>query len=435
MHNLISQLLIYGDLPESSLLAGFSQGFQDATNPALPPNLIISNLNTQIKRLLELATTYGFDKNLWQDYLTYFIITQENPFAITCEKKGATKGCSINLLAKADFDIFYQLFHYDFSEIEKQLNSKSFSIITKYKAIPKEKGNYNYHLSQRVRTLSDALKDAQNGEDFFQLVTTFYKDYGVGQLGLNRAFRITPTTKDLSLATITNMENITLDDLLGYEIQKRRLVENTEAFVYGRPANNVLLHGDSGTGKSTCIKALVNTYYPQGLRMIELYKHQFNHLSDIIGMIKQRNYRFIIYMDDLSFEEQETEYKFLKGIIEGGLESKPENVLIYATSNRRHLVKETHGDRKDIEIQDGVFKSDTMEEKLSLFNRFGVSIHFGKPNKREYHSIVQFLAQKSGIQMTEDKLFLEADRFEMRNGGLSGRTAQQFIQYVLGAKN
>ena len=137
----------------------------------------------------------------------------------------------------------------------------------------------------------------------------------------------------------------------------------------GKKANNCLLFGDSGTGKSTSIKAIINQYYEQGLRMIEIYKHQFKDLSAVISHVKNRNYKFIIYMDDLSFEEFEIEYKYLKAVIEGGLETKPDNVLIYATSNRRHLIKETWNDRDDVETDNGMHRSDTMQEKLSLVNR------------------------------------------------------------------
>ena len=156
-------------------------------------------------------------------------------------------------------------------------------------------------------------------------------------------------TATVRFLPINNMDAVMLDDLIGYELQKKKLVDNTRAFVEGRAANNVLLFGDSGTGKSTSIKAIVNQFYPDGLRMIEIYKHQFKDLSAIIAQVKNRNYRFIIYMDDLSFEEFEIEYKFLKAVIEGGVETKPDNVLIYATSNRRHLIKETSRDRDDME--------------------------------------------------------------------------------------
>ena len=197
------------------------------------------------------------------------------------------------------------------------------------------------------------------------------------------------------------------------------------------------LFGDSGTGKSTSIKAIVNQFYPQGLRMIEIYKHQFKDLSTIIAQIKNRNYKFIIYMDDLSFEEFEIEYKFLKAVIEGGVETKPDNVLIYATSNRRHLIKETWKDREDMEHSEDLHRSDTMEEKLSLVNRFGLSIYYAKPNKEGFNEMAIALARRAGITpdiMTDEEICYEANRFEMRGGGLSGRTAQQFANYLLTIK-
>ncbi len=252
--------------------------------------------------------------------------------------------------------------------------------------------------------------------------------------GLNKAFRIlaAPSGSGVAFHPINNMDRVMLDDLIGYEIQKKKLVDNTRAFVEGRKANNVLLFGDSGTGKSTSIKAIVNEFYDQGLRMIEIYKHQFQDLSKVIAQIKNRNYRFIIYMDDLSFEEFETEYKFLKAVIEGGLEKKPENILIYATSNRRHIIKETWSDRDDVQVENGMHKSDTMEEKLSLVNRFGVTISFSKPDQKEYFHIVTGLARRNGITLSEEILQREANRWELSHGGISGRTAQQFVNYLLG---
>ena len=223
-----------------------------------------------------------------------------------------------------------------------------------------------------------------------------------------------------------------LDDLIGYEIQKKKIVDNTEAFVEGRKANNALLFGDSGTGKSTTIKAIINEYYDRGLRMIEIYKHQFQDLSQVISLIKNRNYRFIIYMDDLSFEEFEIEYKYLKAVIEGGLEIRPDNVLIYATSNRRHLIKETWNDRNDMENNNGIHRSDTIQEKLSLVNRFGVTISYSAPSQKEYFEIVKGLAEKEHITMDEKELCAEANKWELAHGGISGRTAQQFIDYLLG---
>jgi predicted AAA+ superfamily ATPase len=169
--------------------------------------------------------------------------------------------------------------------------------------------------------------------------------------------------------------------------------------------------------------------------MIEIYKHQFVCLSKIISEIKNRNYRFIIYMDDLSFEEHEIEYKYLKALIEGGVEVKPDNILIYATSNRRHLIKETWNDRSDATQVGDIHRSETIEEKLSLVHRFGLSIGYFKPSRTEFNNIVLELAKRyPEIDMPEEQIIAEAQKWEMRNGGISGRTAQQFVNHLCGIK-
>ena len=213
-----------------------------------------------------------------------------------------------------------------------------------------------------------------------------------------------------------------------------KLIENTESFIQGRAANNVLLFGDAGTGKSSCMKGILNAYYGQGLRIIEVYKHQFHALSSVLEQVQNRNYRFIIYMDDLSFEDFEVEYKFLKAVIEGGVETKPENILIYATSNRRHLIKENWSDRSDVKVQNGMHQSDTMEEKLSLVNRFGVTINYSKPTQKEYFDIAVELCKRAGVTLSDDEIKAEANKWELSHGGISGRTAQQFANYLAGQK-
>ena len=349
---------------------------------------------------------------------------------LTCEKVGAGDG-SVNAFAKNDYAIFKRLFHFDFAPIEKDLGIDCFTTITNYKSLPKKEQMYNQNVSEKVRDISDRVSEAESVDEIFDIMTAFYKQYGVGMFGLNKAFRI--RHDDLEFIAINNTDKVMLDDLIGYEIQKKKLVDNTEAFVQGRKANNCLLFGDSGTGKSTSIKAIINQYYEQGLRMIEIYKHQFKDLSAVISHVKNRNYKFIIYMDDLSFEEFEIEYKYLKAVIEGGLETKPDNVLIYATSNRRHLIKETWNDRDDVETDNGMHRSDTMQEKLSLVNRFGVTISYSRPSRNEFNDIVLGLAKKHPeIGLTEQELLAEANKWELSHGGVSGRTAQQFMNYLLG---
>lgn len=433
MYREISKLILYGDMDKDCILYQFGEIFRRYDEKTSSNPELIKDIYTQLKRLLIVATDYGFNNNLWNNYLTFYLVTNENPFSITCEKVGANDG-SVNHFAKNDFRVFRNLFHFDFSPIEKALGIDCFSQISDYNAIGKPELMYNKNVSEKIIALSAKLELAADENEFFDCVTEFYKEYGVGMFGLNKAFRIKENNQEsgVSFVAINNMDKVMLDDLIGYEIQKKKLIDNTKAFVEGRKANNVLLFGDSGTGKSTSIKAIVNAFYPQGLRMIEIYKHQFRDLSNVIAQIKNRNYRFIIYMDDLSFEEFETEYKFLKAVIEGGIETKPENILIYATSNRRHLIKETWNDRSDVKVENGMHQSDTMEEKLSLVNRFGVTINYSKPSQKEYFNIVIELAHRQGITMPDDELRAEANKWELSHGGISGRTAQQFVNYLAG---
>lgn len=432
MYKIVSRLLIYGDMPKDTILMELSDIIRKMDDGSQTKEELVTRVLTQMKRLLQVATDYGFDKNLWHNYLTFLLITSENPFSITCEKVGANEG-SVNYFAKGDFKAFKSLFDYDFGRLEEYLGIDCFSWISNYQAIGKKELMYNKNVSEKVQALSLKLEEARDENEFFDCVTGFYRDFGVGMFGLNKAFRILSGDDGIvTFCPINNMDTVMLNDLIGYEIQKKKLVDNTRAFVDGKKANNVLLFGDSGTGKSTSIKAIVNEFYGQGLRMIEIYKHQFKDLSAVIAQIKNRNYKFIIYMDDLSFEEFEVEYKFLKAVIEGGVETRPDNILIYATSNRRHLIKENWSDRDDMENNGSLHRSDTLEEKLSLFNRFGVTINYSKPTQKEYFHIVIELARKAGITLADEELRAEANKWELSHGGISGRTAQQFINYLLG---
>lgn len=430
----VSRLLLYSHLPKDCILLELSGIFQDWTLGTCTKPTLVSRIYQQVKRLLDLATLYGFDKNLWHDYLTFELMMNENSFSLTCERVGASDG-SVNHFAKADFAVFKRLFDFDFAPIEQDLGIDCFSVLTAYTAIPKKAQLYYRAVSEKVRALSSAIAAAKDENEIFNLVTAHYRDCGVGMFGLNKAFRVQEEPDgDFTFSAINNIDSVMLSDLIGYEAQKKELRENTDAFVRGRSANNVLLYGDAGTGKSTSVKAILNEYAPQGLRMIEIYKHQFGLLSQIISRVKNRNYRFMIFIDDLSFEEHEVEYKFLKAVIEGGVETRPSNVLIVATSNRRHLVQETWKDRNDMEHNGDIHRSDTMEEKLSLAARFGCAICYVSPNRQQYHDIVRGIAARlpDTLQLSEEELLAAANRWEIRHGGISGRTAQQFINYLAG---
>ncbi len=432
MNRLIAKLILFTEPGEDNLLKQMGQLYERLYKGAETREELIAESYRQIKALLEIATDFGFDRNLWHHYLTFLLITNENPFSLTCEKVGKKEG-SVNFFALNDCQVFKALFDFSFAELESALGIDCFTRVSNYQAIKKPEFMYNQNVSEKVKSLSLKLEAATNEQEFFDEITRFYGEYGVGMFGLNKAFRIISKADNTGVIfnPINNMDKVMLADLVGYESQKQKLVENTKAFVEGRKANNVLLFGDSGTGKSTSIKAIVNEFYHQGLRMIEIYKHQFRDLSNVIAQLKNRNYRFIIYMDDLSFEEFEIEYKFLKAVIEGGVETKPDNILIYATSNRRHLIRETWNDRNDMEANGEIHRSDTMQEKLSLVNRFGVSIFYERPSQKQYFGIVTELARREGLNISAEVLAAEANKWELQHGGISGRTAQQFINHLL----
>ncbi|MCI9437193.1 MAG: ATP-binding protein [Lachnospiraceae bacterium] len=386
--------------------------------------------------LITEAGNYGFHGNLWHCYLTHLLVTNENGYSRSCELKGAIDG-TVNEAVLHDMGIWKKFFDYDFETLCKALHTPEFSMVKHYEGSSGENRVYNARICECICDLAQSLGKAESAAEMKEILTDFYRRYGVGKFGLHKCFRIEHKEGEaLHIAPIPRIAHVKLDDLVGYEAQKKKLTDNTDAFVAGRRANNCLLFGDAGTGKSSCIKAIANEYYDKGLRVIEVYKHQFQDLNEVIARIKGRNYKFIIFMDDLSFEDFEIEYKYLKAVIEGGLEKKPENVLIYATSNRRHLIRENYGDKTEDghvpEIRQDMHTSDTIQEKLSLAYRFGVTIYFGTPDKRQFQGIVKTLARRYGVDMPEEELLLEANKWELSHGGLSGRTAQQFIDYILG---
>ena len=372
-----------------------------------------------IATMLTLAERYDLHGHLFQSLLTYLLAHHENSFTLSLERKQPISEALKEVIMN-DLQMLYQMYHFDFSKLNPLYKDLFIDF-------PHSKPIINQEIYDLLTKLQIMLPKSTSVAEFYEILYNHYRQYGVGKYGLNKAFRYL----DNEIIPIEHIGNNTLEQLIGYESQKERLKANTEAFLNGRKANNVLLYGDSGTGKSSSIKALLNEYYKDGLRMVEVYKHQFIALPQIINELQNRQYRFIIFMDDLSFEEFEVEYKYLKAVIEGGLEKKPENILIYATSNRRHLIKETWNDRNhDQEINN----NDAKQEKLSLVSRFGVQIMYIHPDKQHYLDIIDGLASAYHLDMDEDELHDKALQWEIRNGGFSGRTAKQFIHMLLGKK-
>ena len=427
----VNELMLYRHMEQGQVLNDMAFLMENYDNEYYNKEELRGLLFDSVNEILELAVSHGLTGNLWHDYLTFLLASDENAYSTSCEIVGAIDG-SMNQVAMHDFAIFKELYDYDFTELEKALGVDCMSMLKGFKADGAHGSVFNKRIRDRICELSIHLAESENIEEFKAVLTQFYKEFGVGKFGLHKAFRIEHTELGAEIVPITKIAHVHLDDLVGYEMAKKKLIENTEAFVKGKKANNCLLFGDAGTGKSTSIKAILNQYYDQGLRMIEVYKHQFQDLNDVIAQIKNRNYKFIIYMDDLSFEEFEIEYKYLKAVIEGGLEKKPDNVLIYATSNRRHLIKETFKDKEDRDEE--LHTNYTVQEKLSLVARFGVTIFFGKPDKKQFQEIVRQLASRTELEITEGELMLEANKWELSHGGMSGRAAQQFVDYLLGTR-
>ena len=237
-------------------------------------------------------------------------------------------------------------------------------------------------------------------------------------------FRVSDTGE---IEPIISADKTTLERFIGYADERARIIANTEAFVEGRPAANTLLCGDAGTGKSSTVKAIANSFYNKGLRLIELRKDQLSYLPYVMGKISENPLKFIIFIDDLAFNRSDDNFSMLKAALEGSASAKAENAVIYATSNRRHIIKESFADRDGTDVH----INDTLQETLSLSERFGLVVLFSKPNKKLYLEIVSELARRNGVNMEKTQLELRAEEFALRRGNRSARCAEQFIESLM----
>lgn len=275
-----------------------------------------------------------------------------------------------------------------------------------------------------------ALANAADWTTCLGELERYYRNVGPGALGRYRAFRWIKRDGVGEIKPIDSPDPIRLKDLVGYDDERQLLVQNTEQLLAGYRANNVLIYGDRGTGKSSTVKALLNAGAGRGLRLIEVAKNDLADYPDILAVIRGRPEKFILFVDDLSFDEHETQYKELKAVLEGGLEARPDNVVLYATSNRRHLIQERFSDRRD--PGDEVRGQDTLQEKLSLGDRFGITITFAAPDQERYLTIVEALAQERGIELDRRILRQRAIQWALWHNGRSGRCARQFVDHLAG---
>ncbi len=365
--------------------------------------------------LTESAEASGYGGDIFKNYMFNLFLYDENRFSLYCENNKNVQNTSLYKLALNDIKILKSVLSSDFSSLcsENGLLSEIFD----YKPVNKKENDFLAHMNTAV-----------SGEELLEVFVNFYNDFGCGDISRFRFFGYNDALGKIE--GIDNPDPITFDDIIGYKSQIEELIQNTEAFIKGFPANNVLLAGSRGTGKSSSVKALANKYYKDGLRIIEITKEQIVKLTKLLPALKDRGKKFIIFIDDLSFDESEIQYKYMKSLLEGGSRSKPDNVLFYATSNRRRLISEKWSDR--MRGDDEVHTRDTLNEKLSLADRFGITISYPKLTPGEYIDMVKIMAEKSGISVDGETLRKESLKWEINQKGISGRTARQFVNYLSG---
>ncbi|WHE07645.1 ATP-binding protein [Thermoanaerobacterium thermosaccharolyticum] len=377
---------------------------------------LISDENTDVDIVYELysdlysdLTKYAVKNSvyagIWKSMFNDLVKVDENIFSMLSEKFGQDKiDERLKMAAEKELEVLKKIADVDLAEYMKEYIS--FNMPPWENLIISLKNNTEYILD--YKTVDEIIE--------------YYNKNGCGLFNRYRAFR----WHNGKLIGVENPDPVEFDDLVGYEEEHRIVIDNTDRFMRGLPASNILLYGDRGTGKSSTVKAVLNMYYKKGLRLIEVNRQDMVDLNNIINVISSRGLKFILFLDDLSFEENETEYKILKSTLEGGIGKLPDNVIIYATSNRRHMIREYLDDN----VQNELHSMDTKEEKLSLADRFGITITFVSPNQEEYLKIVESLAQKYGISLDMDTLKSESIRWCTWHNGMSPRSAKQFIDYI-----
>lgn len=411
---IINSLVLYSNLKENTLI-----------------KLIIKAENGEkgafskiISFLFEKAEENALRGNILKNYIIHIMLRDRNMFTLLCENNEDVKNTSVYKAAVNDIEKIKEIANMDISELSEG-EKRTAELVKDYIPVKNKKNitHKQYDHWKEIYLMGDKIFDIEN-------IISFHNKNGCGDVSVFGFFRYDSENK--KLIGVTNPDNIKFSDLIGYKNQIDTLKDNTLSFIKGYASNNVLLVGARGTGKSSSVKALVNEYFDIGLRILEITKEQIVNLPDILNILRQRGRKFIIFIDDLSFDENEIGYKYMKSLIEGGTEGKPENVLFYATSNRRHIIQEKWKDRGEtITESRDVHTMDNMNEKLSLSDRFGITITYQKPTPDEYINIVKGILKNMNFEMDEENIKKEAMKWELRQKGMSGRTAKQFVNNII----
>lgn len=365
-------------------------------------------------QLLKCAEDLGLSGNILRRYLVYVLGEGDNIAASSIEQHG-TAGKGLAAAMSQDMSLLWPYLQARMSDITGN------SLLDGYEPS-------SVCLDEGLDRLNQSLLNAANAAEGARLLLNYYAVNGRGKLARFMAFRLDEEGKYVGIDPFPCFE---WKDLIGYEMQKAKLLANTEQFMSGKEANNVLLTGARGTGKSTAVKALVYRYSRDGLRLLQISRGQLFRLPAVMETLSRiRSKKFILFFDDLSFDENEKEYKYLKSVIDGGVTPQPDNVLIYATSNRRHLLKETWQDRND--EMDEVYRDDSTNESISLSDRFGLILHYSAPTQEEYLQIIDNELKKAGVSLNKEDLRIQGVRWEMEHSGRNGRIARQFVKWYLG---
>jgi predicted AAA+ superfamily ATPase len=427
----LEKLILYSDLRGDAAVAGtvkiYGAPYTETGGDSAGDGAVRAYCGVQ-RELLSKYSNIGYDPGAgcvdtyWKRHILELVLGAENAFSLSSERGESDR--NFIALAAAEMPVLRELYGLDWNRIASAVGGEIPCVAAMR---PRECAGFADGGGARA-SFGELDRILRMGDDAgaASALAEFYAREACGVFALFSAFNWAGGP-----VGVERHDAVGFGDLIGYEPQKAQIIENTEAFADGRPYGNMLLYGDRGTGKSSSVKALLNMFRPRGLRLVALPKADIDALPSVMDALAPRGCKFIVFIDDLSFEENETGYKSFKSALEGGVRSQPANIMVCVTSNRRNIIKEVWRDRENT---DEINLNDALQEKRSLADRFGLTVTFSAPDKSEYLDIVRGLALREGLDVGGDELEGLAMRWELRHSGRSGRAARQFVNYMLSRK-